>query len=49
MELDLSYKNLTELPKDLPESLQELYCWGNQISKLENLPKSLQTLSCRST
>jgi Leucine-rich repeat (LRR) protein len=48
MELYLSYKNLTKIPKDLPDSLLELYCHYNQISKLENLPKSLQRLTCYS-
>ena len=45
--LYLSFSHLTELPENLPNSLQELYCSVNKLTKLpENLPNSLQELCC---
>ena len=46
-ELDLSYKNLAELP-DLSEyiNLKYLYCDANQLTELPELPKSLMHLYC---
>jgi len=46
--LDLAYMNLTELPSNLPGSLQTLYCYNNRITKLpETLPASLKYLHCQ--
>ncbi len=42
--MDLSNQNLTEIPKDLPETLEVLIINDNQITKLENLPKNLKRL-----
>ena len=45
--LDLSYLGLTELPENLPNSLQRLYCSDNSLTELPvNLPNLLQTLDC---
>ena len=38
--------NLTELPEYLPNSLIELYCHNNNLTKLPNLPNSLLKLYC---
>src|SRR3989344_3546201 len=49
IELDLSFSQLTELPENLPSSLQKLYCSNNKLTELpENLPNSLQILYCYS-
>ena len=39
--------NIIKLPENLPNGLQKLYCYYNQITKLpENLPNGLQKLYC---
>ena len=48
-ELNLSNKQLTELPKDihLYKNLKKLYCHNNHLTTLpENLPASLKYLYC---
>ncbi len=42
--LNLSNNNLKEIPKNLPETLEELYIEDNQITKIENLPSKLEEL-----
>jgi Leucine-rich repeat (LRR) protein len=45
--LNLSNLGLKELPNNLPNSLQELYCFNNKLKELpNNLPNSLQALYC---
>ena len=44
-ELDLSNKNLTELP-ELPDTLVTLYCGDNQLIELPDLPDTLEYLYC---
>ncbi len=44
--LDLSHLNLTELPNNLPSNLTTLYCFNNNIEKLDNLPYNLTLLNC---
>ena len=47
--LDISIKNLKEFPKEflpLPESLEKLSCYNNQLNSLPDLPKSLKELYC---
>jgi hypothetical protein len=47
--LDISSRNLKEFPKEflpLPDSLQILYCYGNNLLSLPTLPDSLQLLYC---
>ena len=45
--LDISSRNLTALPNDLPQSLKTLYCYGNKLTSLpDKLPQSLQELYC---
>ena len=39
--LDLSYLGLTTLP-ELPSTLRQLYCGGNQLTSLPSLPPTLQ-------
>ena len=43
--LCLSYLGLEKLPR-LPQSLQRLWCYNNQIKELPQLPQSLQILWC---
>jgi Leucine-rich repeat (LRR) protein len=42
--MDLSYRNLTEIPNNLPSTLQKLYISENQITEIKNLPDSLKDL-----
>ena len=45
--IDCGYNQLTELPSNLPASLQELNCYDNNLTELpSNLPASLQELDC---
>ena len=45
--IDYSYNKLTELPEDLPQSLQHLNCSYNKIITIgSKLPASLQKLDC---
>ncbi len=44
-ELDLSHKNLTELPI-LPKNLKRLNCGYNNLITLQNLPNGLIKLEC---
>ena len=53
--IDCSHNQLTTLPQlqcnsngTLPNSLQKLYCWNNQLIILQQLPNSLQELYCNS-
>jgi len=46
--LNVSYTNRTSLPENLPQSLQILLCYNNQLTSLpENLPQSLKKLWCK--
>ena len=47
-ELDISSKGLTQLPDDIDKytNLQELNCWANHLTSLDNLPPNLQELYC---
>ena len=47
-ELDISNKDLTELPKDIAKytNLKILNCSFNQITSLDNLPLRLEILYC---
>ena len=42
--LDLTSKNLTEIPNNLPNLLKYLWIDDNQIREINNLPNSLQEL-----
>jgi len=45
--INCSNNNLTELPSNLPESLDELHCSYNKLTELPSkLPESLQELDC---
>ena len=46
--VDLGNKNLQSMPKWINKciNLQKLYCFNNQITKIENLPSNLQELQC---
>ena len=45
--INCSSNQLTELPSNLPESLQELECSHNKITSIPpNLPESLRGLYC---
>ena len=44
-ELDLTYKDLTELP-ELPDTLKTLFCFDNKLTELPELPDTLKTLIC---
>jgi Leucine-rich repeat (LRR) protein len=46
-ELNLSWKHLTELPV-LPDTLEYLDCFNNQLIKLPDLPDTLKKLNCHS-
>ena len=41
--LKLEYLGLTSLP-DLPQSVQKLDCWNNNLTSLPTLPRGLQEL-----
>jgi Leucine-rich repeat (LRR) protein len=47
-ELDLSSKGSPNLSNDVYKyiNLQELYCWNNKITNLDNLPPNIQLLYC---
>jgi Leucine-rich repeat (LRR) protein len=47
-ELDISNKDLAELPKDIYKytNLQILYCGYNELNNLDNLPTNLMVLHC---
>ena len=44
--IDCSWNQLTSLPEYLPNSLQKLYCFRNELTSLPNLPNSLQKIEC---
>ena len=45
MELDISYRNLRELP-DIPDNVIRLNCSGNHIKRIDKLPEGLVALNC---
>jgi len=46
--LDCAFSQITSLP-ELPDSLQQLWCFNIQITSLPELPASLQILNCSGT
>ena len=48
--LDISDRELTQLPDDIDKytNLQELNCYCNQLTSLDNLPYNLKILHCGS-
>jgi hypothetical protein len=44
-QLAIQNLELTELPL-IPYSVKDLWCWGNNLEKLHNLPPTLELLSC---
>ena len=45
--LDCSKLGLTKLPDLLPANLESLFCFGNQLTALPNLPAALEWLDCQ--
>ena len=47
-ELNISNRGLIKLPDDIEKynNLEKLYCYGNQLTSLDNLPPTLEKLSC---
>jgi len=47
IELDLSSKGITELPDlSIYPNLRKLYCYQNNLTKIDNLPNGLEFLEC---